>query len=198
MRFGIDLDGVVANFTDTFKAEVNKVWLGKLEVTYQPTDWNWSDKLTTAEIDYIWGIIKRKPNFWLELRPIIENVRAIALHRIRHPQDEIFYVTARVSTKGMPVMHQTQVWLGECGISGLGTAVIVDHSGDKVPIFNSLECEANIDDKLEAVIQHDSKTNGAFLLDQPWNRVGRPPAIRVVGSLQEFFEAVRSRKHAAS
>jgi hypothetical protein len=196
MRYGIDLDGVVCDFISAFVREVNDVWPGKLPINYQPQDWDWSDAMTEDEISRVWKIIKNKSNWWLSVPPDLGNVHALALHRIRHPNDEIFYVTARVSTKGMPPMHQAQVWLKECGISGLGTSVIVDHSSNKSAIFNSLECNANVDDKLEAVIDHDRKTNGAFLLDRPWNREGRPVGISVVSSLEEFFR--KAGKSAAS
>ena len=187
MRYGIDLDGVVCDFIAAFVREVNDVWPGKLPINYQPNDWDWSDAMTQEEISHVWKIIKHKPNWWLSVPPDLENVRAVALHRIRHPNDEIFYVTARVSTKGMPPMHQAQVWLKECGIAGLGTAVIVDHSNDKSAIFNSLECDANVDDKLEAVIEHAAKTKGTFLLSRPWNAEKRPANIQVVSNLDEFF-----------
>lgn len=188
MRFGIDIDGVVADFITAYVREVNTVWPGKLPIGYQPIDWDWSDKLTKAEIKHVWGIItNQRYNWWLSLPPDFENVRAIAIHRIRHPEDEIFFVTARVKTKGMPTMHQTQTWLEQCGIGGLGTAVIVDESGDKSAIFNALECDANIDDKLEAVIEHSKQTKGAFLLDRPWNRQDRQSDILVVSNLEEFF-----------
>lgn len=191
MRFAIDIDGVVADFIDAFKREVNKVWPGKLEADYQPSDWDWSDKMTKAETSTIWAIIKKIPNFWLSLRPCFDNVHAIAVHRLRHPNDEIFYVTARVSTAGMSTMNQTQQWLNECGIGGLGTSVIVDNSGDKVPIFNALECDANVDDKLEATIEHSKRTRGAYLLSRPWNEADRPSGIRTVASLEEFFRITR-------
>lgn len=191
MRFGVDIDGIVASFISAFVREVNNIWLGKLPVDYQPSDWDWSDVLAKDDINQVWARIKASHNWWLSVPPDFENVRAIAIHRVRHPEDEIFYVTARVPTKGMPVMHQTQVWLEQCGIGGLGTGVIVDNSGDKSSIFNSLECDANIDDKLEAVIDHDRETNGAVILNRRYNRVGRPPHLRSVDNLEEFFRRAR-------
>jgi len=198
MRFGIDIDGVVADFVAAFVREINNLWPGRLPVNFQPDNFSvWAD-FTKKDWDAIWSYVGKKRNWWLTLHPDPENLRAIALHRIRHPEDEIFFVTARHEVEGMPTMHQTQVWLSECGINGLGVGVIVDNSGDKSAIFNSLECDANIDDKLEAVIEHNSKTTGAFLLDRAWNRLGRPEGIRTCRNLEEFFTAVRSRKHAAS
>jgi hypothetical protein len=198
MRFGIDIDGVIADFISAYVREVNDVWPGKIPIGYQPPDWDWTDVLTQEEITHVWKIIKHKHNWWLSLPPDAQNLRAVAMHRIRHPQDEIFFVTARVSTKGMPVMHQTQVWLSECGINGLGVGVIVDHSNDKSAIFNALECDANIDDRLSTVIDHAANTKGAYLLDRSWNRQSRPEHITTVSSLEEFFRDTRRYNVASS
>jgi uncharacterized HAD superfamily protein len=198
MRFGIDIDGVVADFVSAFVREINNIWPGRLPINYQPPSWSgWGD-LTSREFERTWEVVALKPNWWLSILPYPDNLRAIALHRIRHPEDEIFYITARHEVAGMPTMHQTQTWLKQCGIGGLGTAVIVDVNKDKSAIFNAISCDANIDDKLEAVIEHDRQTIGSFLLDRPWNRSNRPPAIRVVGGLQEFFEQVPKLKARAT
>lgn len=201
MRFGIDLDGCVADFTSSFIKAVNTIWPGRLPLNYQPLDWHWTDSgLTTAEINHVWAFIHKQPNFWMSLHPIIENVRAIALHRKRFPDDELYYITARQDTAGMPTMHQTQEWLRMCGIYGLGTGVIVDYGGDKVPIFRALQCDFNIDDKLSAVVEHSARTKGAYLLSQPWNVNNRPEGLTVVSNLVEFFNATRnvsSRKTAS-
>ncbi len=187
MRYGIDVDGVIADFTGAFLREVNDLWPGKLPINFVPPNWHWVGFLTKEEISKTWDAIKAKPNWWLSLHGYPDNVRAIALHRIRYPGDEIFYVTARVEVAGMPAMHQTQTWLKQCGIGGLGTAVIVDNSGNKSAIFNALECDANIDDRLESVIEHHRNTVGAFLLSRSWNADDRPPYLKVVSNLDEFF-----------
>lgn len=193
MKFGVDCDGVLADFVSSFVREVNNIWPGKLPIGYQPPNWQFSPDLTQREMSTAWSVIRNKHNWWLSLSPDMENITALARHRVRHPEDEIFIVTARSDTKGMPAMHQTQAWLTSIGITGLGLAVIVDNNKDKSSIFNALGCDANIDDKLEAVIEHDRQTNGAFLLDRRWNREGRPDSIQVVSSLNEFFRRVRER-----
>lgn len=199
MRFGIDVDGVIASFTNAFVHTVNTIWPGRLPINYEPTDWDWGNSgLSKAELDKVYQRIHDTPNFWMYLYPYNDNVNAIARHRAEYKMDEIYYVTARRDTLGMPTMHQTQEWLRMCGIYGLGTGVIVDYGGDKVPIFMALQCEATIDDKLSAVVEHDRKTKGAYLLSRPWNERERPSGLRVVHSLAEFFEAARGgSKHAA-
>jgi uncharacterized HAD superfamily protein len=194
VRFGIDVDGCIASFTDAFINAVNTLWPGRLPLSYEPTDWDWTNSgLTVAERNHVYAYIEKIPNFWMSLKPIMENVSAIALHRKRFPDDELYYVTARRDTAGMPTMHQTQEWLRMCGIYGLGTGVIVDYGGDKVPIFNALDCDLNVDDKLEAVIAHSRDTKWGVLLDRMWNRSNRPSSIIVVSNLSEFFALARGK-----
>jgi hypothetical protein len=188
LRLAIDVDGVLANFTEAFVHEVNAIWPGRISRHFQPSQWDWSDAgMTQDENERVWERIKSKLNFWMELHPYLENVRAVAVHRVLYPEDEIFYVTARVSTAGMPVMHQTQLWLQSCGIGGVGTAVIVSEHSDKSDIYQAIGCDASIDDNLEAVIAHRASTKGAVLLDRPWNQSGRLAGIVVVKNLDQFF-----------
>ena len=197
MRFAIDVDGVVANYVQAFVHEVNLLWPGRLPIDYQFPEWHEIGDLTEGEIKRVLGVIHSKPNWWMGLRPYMENVSAIARHRKQFPSDELYFVTARQDTEGMPTMHQTQEWLRMCGIYGLGTGVIVDYGGDKVPIYNALQCDANIDDKLEAAIAHSRNTRNGILLDRVWNRTNRPPSVIAVSNLSEFFALARGgSKHA--
>lgn len=89
----------------------------------------------------------------------------------------------------MPAMHQSQQWLMQCGIYGLGCSLIVRPDSDKSDIYAALEVDASIDDNLDGVIQHAAGSDGAVLLDRKWNRIGRPPHLKVVYSMKEFFDA---------
>ena len=193
MRFGIDIDGILGDFNSAFCALTNKVYPGKLDTNFVPTDWDWSNGLTSAEHARVWEVLNKTPNFWLGVPPLMENVGAIARHRRLHPEDELFFVTARQAdlAHSMPAMHQTQIWLNQCGIGGIGTSVIVANQG-KVDVFNALECDANIDDKLSAVVDHAKYCDGSYLLDTSMNRDGRPPRLRVVTNLTQFFKEVRN------
>jgi hypothetical protein len=196
MRIGVDLDGVVARFNMAFAKVANQLWPGKVEPDPQPLEWDWSDLgFTEAEVDRVWAEIKRIPNWWITLPAYRENVFAIATHRTMHPEDEIFYLTARVSSAGIPTMHQSQRWLDMCGIGGLGTAVIVKPDGvRKVSIYKRIGVTHAIDDNLPNVMEGPHIIH---LLDRPWNRVGREGKLYVHESLGGFFELVNQRRDGA-
>lgn len=201
MRFGVDLDGVLANFNDEFSQYANTIWPGRYPPGYQATDWNFGG-MSQSDQDKVWAKIKAVPNFWLALKPYRDNVWAIARHRLLYPEDEIFYVTARVPTDGMPVAHQSQRWLSSVGIFGLGCAVIVkaEHKEDKHSIYTELHVDAIVDDKLAEI--HINKAKGGphlpVLLDRPWNQEDRIDGITVVRNLEEFFERSQKSKRVSS
>ena len=166
MKIGIDIDGVLANFGQAFAAVLHKRWNTRFDIDPQPTKWDWSDLgLTKEEENWAWEEVKRTPNFWVGLEPYHDNVRALASHRTMFPEDEIFYVTSRVPSAGLPVMHQSQRWLLAHGIYGLGTSVIVKPKNiEKDIIYDAIGVTTAIDDYLPACVDMIQ------CLDRPWNQ----------------------------
>lgn len=188
MRYAIDLDGVVAAFHEGFAKAAGRIWPGRILPHVPPADKDYETLgLTEEEVHAVKEEIRETPNFWLHLPAIRENVRAVVLHRLEHPDDEIFYVTARYSdTTGMSIMAQSQQWTENVGIGGLGTAVIC--SQNKARLCHELEVDAAIDDDPRYL----TGFSRGFLLTQPWNAdyAGGVPRI---DSLAAFFARVAPR-----
>lgn len=188
MRFGIDLDGVLVDMHIGFARVVNQLFPGRIPLGCEyPPEWDLTSLgLTHAEIGQVWRRIETTPNWWLSLPAIRENVGAVARHRITHPRDEIFYVTARATeTTGMPLMHQSQSWLESVDIGGLGTAVIVVPPNiQKISIYDRIGVDRAIDDCPDIVALGKNKI---WLLDRPWNKNDRV-GMAVVSNLDEFFK----------
>jgi hypothetical protein len=159
MKIGLDLDGVLADFLHEFAKVVSSFSDKKFDYS------TWGLGLTESETDRAWEIVKHKHNFWLSIPAYRENIFAVATHRTMHPDDEIFYCTARVPSAGMPVMHQAQRWLTSNGIYGLGTSVIVKPSKiEKDDIYRAVGVTRAIDDYGPACVKMID------CLDRPWNR----------------------------
>ena len=184
MRWAIDLDGVVANYISAMVRIANDLRPGSFPDNWQPTGWDLpfsKDVFKTFNNSF---------NAWMTLDPYRENVRAIASHRIAHPSDEIYYVTARKPTKGLPVTHQSQRWLEMCGIGGVGTSVISSEGNeDKHSTLKALQINAFVDDKLDEILVNMAKGGPhlSYLLSRPWNKEGRWEGVRVVPNLALFF-----------
>jgi hypothetical protein len=194
VRYGIDLDGVVADMHKGFADVVNAIWPGRIPTGAEyPPEWDLrSLGLSQGELGVVWNKIGQTRNWWMGLPAIVRNVHAVWSHRVRHPEDEIFYVTARTTeTEGLPIMHQSQRWLEMCGIAGLGTSVIVSGAERKIDVYEALGVEYAVDDSMEVV---EEGAHVIYLLSQPWNQTGRSPGLDVVGSLDEFFKTTRGEK----
>lgn len=189
MRFGIDLDGVVCDFHKGLAEVINSIWLGRIPTGKEyPPEWDMTSLgLSRAELGQVWQKVGATRNWWLSLPAHTNNVSAIYRHRLRHHNDEIFYVTARsTETDGMPIMHQSQRWLEMCGIGGHGTAVIVAPEGSKkIDIYEKIGVDYAVDDCLDIVEQGP---HVIYLLDRPWNSKDRSPGLDVVSDLDEFFK----------
>ena len=199
MKWAIDLDGVVANYWGAWARLANELYPGILPDGYQPTNLDLPE-IDPAKRQAVYDRLHRTFNFWMSLDSHRENVRAIANHRIAHPSDEVYYVTARKPTRGMPVVHQSARWLEMCGIAGIGTAVICSHgNGDKHSILEALQIDAYVDDGLDEVMISMARGGPhiSYLLDRPWNQ-DRWSGVRVVPNLATFFrEAPRGTTRTA-
>lgn len=192
MRYGLDLDGVVVDMHKGFAQVVNSIWPGRIPSGNEyPPEWDMTSLgLSQPELNQVWAKIRSTRNWWYGLPALTSEVSAVFRHRLAHPEDEIFYVTARsTETEGMPLMHQSQRWLEMCGIGGLGTAVIVaPEDSDKVDIYEEIGVEYAVDDALHIVEQG---THVIYLIDRSWNQEGRSKGMDVVQNLDEFFRTTR-------
>ena len=191
MRFGIDLDGVLVDMHRGLADVINSVWLGRIPVGQEyPPEWDLKSLgLSQAELGVVWAKVRATRNWWLSLPAFVHNVSAVWRHRLRYPEDEIFYVTARnTPTLGLPIMHQSQRWLEMCGIGGVGTSVIVAGETPKVDIYDVIGVDYAVDDDLDVV---EAGPHVTYLLDRKWNRIGRSPGLDVVTSLDNFFQTAK-------
>lgn len=195
MRYGIDLDGVLVDMHLGLAKVINSIWPGRIPPGAEyPPDWDlMSLGLFNSELDKVWDNIGERWNWWMSLPAFTNNVGAVYKHRITHPDDEVFYVTARCTdTKGLPLMHQSQRWLDQSGIGGVGTAVLVLPEGTKkIDVYEELAVDYAVDDSLKVV---DEGFHIIYLLDRPWNQINRSKGLDVVSDLDEFFEITRRGK----
>lgn len=191
IRLGCDVDGVLVDFNTAYVKLFQTLtgrdlfpsdWTEQLDKTF-PTCWNY-EKLagyTSEEVKLVWDHIKADPDFWLHLDPYKETHAAICCLDPHAASDcDIYFITHRTGTR---VKSQTEGWLLDIGF--YNPTVLI--AGDKIPIINSLELDAYIDDKPETVEQACADTKARiYLMDRPYNR-----EVKVgerVGSVREMLE----------
>lgn len=188
----IDVDGVLANFTDAYAAALTR----RTGIVFPPassewpTSWYWdrdagvskADEMETWEKDII-----QSKTFWQRLKPV-ENAKPTLkqLNQMTQRGDAVYFITNRLGTS---VKLQTERWLYSYGVSY--PTVIV--TADKVPFLRALKANFFIDDKPETLIDvgrvaAEEKWDNfqPFLFDTPYNRIQNyPNNVQRAGSVLE-------------
>lgn len=191
MRFGIDLDGVLCDFTASVVDVANALWPGKLPKNFVADNWNYEGHLTPDEWDQIWVAIKKTPYFW---ENELTMVGATELQAGIKNDDEVFFITARTKTIGEPPAVQSARWLSHRRLyprACYSTVLQVNDPKHKQDLFRGLDLKFMLDDYAPTVVQLN-KIEGmhAFVLDQPWNRYEKD--LPRVFSVTEYLSTIRS------
>lgn len=199
MKLGFDVDGCLANFTDSYASELTKVSgiVFPKASSEWPTAWFWDREMGVTHTDEskVWKgvIMKEGSTFWQTLAPLegANEVLKLLNHRIKLG-DEVYFITNRM---GDQAKLQTEKWLYEWGID-YPTVIL---SAEKTPLIKLLGLEFFIDDKWETMrdlykeAEAEGWLNGKsfYLKDAPYNRDKRNEwremkvALDVMGALKE-------------
>ena len=174
MRYGIDVDGVLADFVGGFTKLANS-----LGYSVNPDSWGLG--LSREQEQACWKLVEADPNFWTGLD---------ALNQFPKVQDTdvVYFITKRKQTPGRSTDRETGTWLRDKQGLELPTVLAIPNKGE---VCRALKVDAFIDDKPENCwdVLDNSATTKVFLLDQPWNQWDT--RVTRIHSLEEFFERSR-------
>lgn len=195
-----DIDGVLASFESAWapllaklagEDKLGKDWPG-------PQIWDWDlaaygKKVVAAA----WDEVRQSPKFWTTLDPIVPWDVGRQFNRIQCKHD-VFFLTSRI---GLGVQNQTCKWLyDKLGIN-YPNVIVVNRYQDKWALLDSLNAGFFVDDKLETVTgwydhylrKWDIIPDNCYfnLIDQPYNREGRPTNMRVAANITEALKEAR-------
>lgn len=186
-RWGIDLDGVVADFNTAMYSLVPEVTGRDLFGPGDPEPPSWSRHMrevgyTTKEVDAVWKAVATDRSFWLSFEPLpgLDDLNAALPD---HLDDEFYFITARI---GETTKEQTERWLFER--TGLFNPTVI-RSKKKGAIANGLALDAFIDDKLAYAldVRVESPTTRVYLLDRPYNAEKPIDGITRVKTVADMF-----------
>jgi hypothetical protein len=163
VNVGVDLDGVVSNFSRSFSLIMRKLFGDEMPIVESENvikHWDW-DKwypATKEQIGAGWSCLKDTENFWTTLSPF-----SVAVDGIRKlysaPNVVVYYITTRPQTRGLSIVEQSSVWIEHHVGSRKSPQVIV--TDDKHDVINALDIEYFIDDNtfnvLNAVLYTEAK-----------------------------------------
>lgn len=186
MRIGIDIDGVLANFSQGFANLLNRHEPGVVPDDTVFSCWEWPDAIRPGLEAEGWALVEKTPIFWHTLTPFYNNVLQLQDFLVRRLSDvDVFYVTARGRGNGS-ILRQTNLWLDSWGLLRHNTALIVlpgavDVAGKRVnkgSVYAQLNIETSIDDyqiNVMSALHMNRKRLGneprhrPYLLNREWN-----------------------------
>ena len=210
MRFGIDLDGVIANFTGRIIEITNSIWPGRLRPDFVPDNWDYVGTFTKEEWNEVWARVKATPFFWQGAGslPGMEDLQNFLLQRSgeyagkvipsyslggRGTRDEIYFITARLATVGESPLVQSSNWLATYGCwprDGYSTVIPVAEAKHKKQLFEGLGLKLMLDDYAPTVAElNEIEGMHAYVLDQPWNRYATE--LPRVYSVAEYLDTIK-------
>jgi hypothetical protein len=189
-KLAIDVDGVLANFTDAYASALTKVSgieFPKASDDF-PTEWNWEipGGCSPEQVSQVWNdhILNNK-TFWSLLHPCEGAGSAIyRLNRMAQQGDEVCFITNR---PGIQSKYQTEKFLYRLGMNY--PTVLV--AADKLPLLKAMAIEFFIDDRPETIqeVAADATIPHVYLKDTPYNRTQIYPFnVKRIGTLFEALE----------
>lgn len=198
LRVGVDIDGVLADFNDSFIKRIIDV-TGKDLFPPRPfaiPTWDYPEVFgySTEEIARVWVDIKTDPMFWSLLPPYPETRRVLdrlAMLQQEHDAD-LYFITAR---PGKTAKRQTEQWLVRYSwMQMLRPTVLI--SSLKGRCASALDLDVYIDDRCENARDVASTSLArSFLLDRPWNQSHVHPCVIRVNSVLDFMAQIEALAH---
>lgn len=200
LALGIDLDGVMADFTSGYVRKLVEVCGKDLLGDQEPPCWYWPKEVgyTEEEDAAAWKSIKNDRKFWATLRPTLQAVQALNILGNAYMEGHsVYFLTDR---PGINTHHQSMAWLMNNGYGAFPQVLV---TADKGPVAKGLKLTHLIDDKIENCEQVAAATLKPNSLEKPTCRVFCLTTrynkdhqfldvlnITRVNSLEEFFKTL--------
>jgi 5'(3')-deoxyribonucleotidase len=185
---GVDLDGILADFTGLYVECANKRY-GRPPLGTTASNWDMSNITPTKEeADAVWADMRAIPNFWETMKVYPEVSRGLVYLLDR--QNEVYFPTARALSGPDLVSRQSAIWLrSNFGIEY--PRVIL--SEEKGPLAKALKYDFFIDDRPKncVAIKDACPDCRVFLKNLPHNASWKEPFnIKRIATVNEFCELI--------
>ncbi len=187
MKLAIDIDGCLACFNVPFHARlVERYGMRNQPHGYDPAHpsvWDWPQLLgyDHIQIDTVWKSCWEDPLFWQRLEELPYASETIhLLDKLSFAGHDVYYITNR---KGIKCKQQTERWLEARG--SYNPTVLI--CADKIPIYNALQIDALVDDRLTTINEACGRTEcRVYARNTLHNLEGRHPRARAVNSVWDM------------
>ena len=178
MKIGIDIDGVMADFTKTFTSLAVSLGLTD-KVTHQAIQPTWHFDFPMSPV---WDVIDETYNWWMTLPPLIKRGEIENLNRVVAAHD-VYFITSRKNSNGFTAAKQTDLWLQSIGVHTHHAHVIT--SDNKGALCAALGITDMLDDNVPNL--NDLRAHGITAWCRSWlyNKGEELPC----GSVDDFLLA---------
>ncbi len=184
MRVGIDLDGVLYNFHQSFIDYLTMSGLqGKYLIKYSFDDWNFFERWGMSQREFV-EHCNRGVDAGIIFRGPARKRAGSAIRRIKKAGHEVHIVTDRSFGRSpLDSQYATMDWLAQHNIPYDS----ITFSADKTIVPTDMFVE----DKLENYDALDAAGTEVYLISRPWNR--RNDNRRRISGITEFANIVTER-----
>lgn len=182
-----DVDMVLGDYVKRFVEDSRKLLKkpgrGYVQTHYYFTECGWSEQ----EEKQIQAKQKGQYNFWRQ----IEKMPNTGDLKRRYKDLSLFFVTARFSTDGAPMIYQTADWLE--AQYGIRDAYVIAAT-KKGPVAADIDAEYAIDDKPQNCVEilQAVPTCKVFLQDASYNKDFFDSRIERVAHFNAFLEKIKT------
>lgn len=185
-KWGFDVDGVLANFTQAYHKRIIEVTGKDLftpdEVT-NPKSWDWDldAGYTVSESKRTWAaILADAENFWSSLNTL-PGMEALLNQALNADKDHVYFITARA---GSP-KRITELWLEDAGWSN-PTVLMAKSKGHAAKALNlDVYIDDNLPNAMDVAVESPETRN--YLLNYRHNAGDVGGVIRI-NTVQDMFD----------
>ena len=194
INIGIDCDGVQFGFSSLYSQLIHDMYPEENYPLHGDNDvpaWNWDEWHPAGKerIAAAWKKFHSTENIFLQ-QPVLENVDYMVKNLNNHPKINVYHITSRAETAGLPIIKQTIKQLENAGWSN--PQVIISFS--KGGVARVLDLKYFLDDRAEncAEVALYNPPTKVFLLDKLHNQYLQEKHFKVtrIKSVVAFTDAV--------
>lgn len=185
LKIGVDIDGVLVDFSSAFLKEAELVLGRKIEGVQNR--WNFEEclNITPEEVSKVWRQIKNTDDWFLLVpKPFPGVVNYLQDLTAKH---EVYFITSRSKTSGYSPQEQSELYLQSLGVP-IPTVIANKNKG---LVAAALELDYFIDDYVENVklVMEKSPKTKVYIRDASYNKHEVGPWLHAA-TFQDFVEII--------